>query len=91
MDLLPPRRVEEIAEQIGLAPEEPERWRDISRRMTVPFHGEGIISQFDGYDRLLDADVAAMNMQLVNWRDGRAANEAFVAGSADALRTWRQP
>jgi hypothetical protein len=32
-----------------------------------------------------------MNMQLVTWRDGRAANEAFVAGSGHALRTWRQP
>jgi len=27
----------------------------------------------------------------VMWRDGRAANEAFVAGTGDALRTWRQP
>ena len=31
--------------------------------------------------RARDADAAAMNMQLVTWRDGRAANEAFVAGS----------
>lgn len=38
-----------------------------------------------------DADTAAMNMQLVKWRDGPAANEAFVAGTGDALRTWRQP
>ena len=38
-----------------------------------------------------DADAVAMNMQLVRWRDARAANEAFVAGSGDALRTWRQP
>ena len=38
-----------------------------------------------------DADAAAMNMQLVTWRDARAANEAFVAGTGDALRTWRQP
>jgi hypothetical protein len=30
-------------------------------------------------------------MQLVTWRDARGANEAFVAGSGDALRTWRQP
>jgi len=41
--------------------------------------------------RARDADAAAMNMQLVRWRDARAANEAFVAGSGDALRTWRQP
>jgi hypothetical protein len=38
-----------------------------------------------------DAAAAAMNMQLVMWRDGRAANDAFVAGTGDALRTWRQP
>ena len=41
--------------------------------------------------RTRDADAAAMNMQLTTWRDGQAANEAFVAGSGDALRTWRQP
>jgi hypothetical protein len=41
--------------------------------------------------RARDADVGAMNMQLTTWRDGRTANEAFVAGSGDALRTWRQP
>ena len=41
--------------------------------------------------RARDTDAAAMNMQLVTWRDGRAANAAFVAGTGDALRTWRQP
>ena len=56
MELLPPRRIKEIAEQIGLTSEEPARWRDILHRMTVPFHGDGIISQFDGYDRLLEFD-----------------------------------
>jgi hypothetical protein len=41
--------------------------------------------------RARDAEAVALNMQLVTWRDGRAANEAFVAGTGDALRTWRQP
>jgi len=41
--------------------------------------------------RARDSEAAAMNMRLVTWRDGRAANDAFVAGSAAALRTWRQP
>jgi len=41
--------------------------------------------------RARDAEAAAMNMQLVTWRDGRAANQAFAAGTGDALRTWRQP
>lgn len=41
--------------------------------------------------RSRDTDTAALAMQIVTWRDGRAAAEAFVAGSGDALRTWRQP
>jgi hypothetical protein len=41
--------------------------------------------------RARDVDTTAMNMQLVTWRDSRAGNAAFVAGTGDALRTWRQP
>lgn len=41
--------------------------------------------------RLRDTEAGNMNMQLVMWRDGRAANQAFVEGTGDALRTWRQP
>lgn len=41
--------------------------------------------------RARDTEAGALTMQMVKWRDGRAANEAFVAGSGDALRTWRQP
>lgn len=41
--------------------------------------------------RLRDTEAATINMQLTTWRDGRAANEAFVRGSGHALHTWRQP
>ena len=41
--------------------------------------------------RARDTESTALNMQLVTWRDGRAVNDAFVRGSADALRAWRQP
>ena len=41
--------------------------------------------------RLRDTEAAAMNMQLTTWRDGKVANEAFVAGTGHALNTWRQP
>lgn len=41
--------------------------------------------------RSRDSEAEAVNMQLTTWRNGRAAGEAFVAGSGDALRTWRQP
>lgn len=38
-----------------------------------------------------DTEATTINMQLVTWRDGHAANAAFMAGAGDALRTWRQP
>ena len=41
--------------------------------------------------RARDTDSTAVDMQLVTWRDRRAADEAFRAGAGDALRTWRQP
>jgi len=40
---------------------------------------------------LRDTEAATVNMQIGTWRDARSANEAFVAGTADALRAWRQP
>ena len=41
--------------------------------------------------RMRDTEAGNVNMQLVMWRDGPAANQAFVQGTGDALRTWRQP
>jgi len=41
--------------------------------------------------RARDTDTAALAMQMTTWRDGRVAGRAFVAGSGDALRSWRQP
>jgi len=41
--------------------------------------------------RLRDTEAGNVNMQLLMWRDGPAVNDAFVRGTADALRSWRQP
>ena len=41
--------------------------------------------------RARDTEAATMNMQLLAWRDRAVLNTAFVAGTGDALRTWRQP
>jgi hypothetical protein len=41
--------------------------------------------------RARDTEALILNMQLVTWRNRQAANNAFAAGTGDALRTWRQP
>ncbi|MDP3082084.1 MAG: glycosyl hydrolase family 65 protein [Rubrivivax sp.] len=55
-ELMPATHCRQLCERIGLAPAEIERWRDVATRLRVPFHGEGIISQFDGYGELQEFD-----------------------------------
>ena len=50
-----PRR-EALAVKLGRLEDEVGRWEDMSRKMFVPFHGEGIISQFEGYEELEELD-----------------------------------
>jgi trehalose/maltose hydrolase-like predicted phosphorylase len=56
LDLIPERRREGLCARIGLADEEIERWKEMNRKMFVPFHGDGIISQFEGYENLEELD-----------------------------------
>ena len=56
LDLLSDVRRVELTTRLGISPEEIARWDDISRRMYVPFHEDGIISQFEGYDALREFD-----------------------------------
>jgi trehalose/maltose hydrolase-like predicted phosphorylase len=48
----PSRRLSEL----DVTRAELDRWEDLTRRMFVPFHGDGIISQFAGYDELEELD-----------------------------------
>jgi beta-phosphoglucomutase family hydrolase len=56
LDLLSDVRRAELTARLGLSAGEIERWDDISRRMFVQFHDDGIISQFEGYEKLRDLD-----------------------------------
>lgn len=52
----------------------------------------GIVEQLlvDG-KRARDAEALAINMQLATWRNRSQVDAAFVRGTGDALREWRQP
>jgi len=58
LNLLPEERRQELQEMLDLGGEELQLWDTISRRMRVVFHEEGIVSQFEGYDRLEPFDWA---------------------------------
>jgi alpha,alpha-trehalase len=58
LDSLPGIHRRRIVERLGLRHEEVDRWDEVSRKLFVPFHDEGIISQFEGYEELDEFDWA---------------------------------
>lgn len=56
LDLIPGELCHKLSERIHLKREEISRWREISRKLRIPFHDNGIISQFEGYEKLPEFD-----------------------------------
>ena len=91
--LLPASRRQVLLARMGLGEEEVSRWEEISRRMFVPFHGDGIISQFEGYEDLEELDWDAYRSRYGNIQrldrilraEGDSPDRYKVAKQADTL------
>jgi trehalose 6-phosphate phosphatase len=89
--LVEPRRTE-LIEQLGITRAERAHWRDVARRMFVPFH-DGLISQFEGYDELPELDWDAYRARYGDIRrldrileaEGDSVNRYRVSKQADVL------
>src|SRR5260370_41964155 len=66
LPLLPASRAEALRMRLGIGDDELAVWQDMSRRMFVPFHRDGIISQFEGYEDLEELDWAAYRAEHGN-------------------------
>jgi trehalose/maltose hydrolase-like predicted phosphorylase/beta-phosphoglucomutase-like phosphatase (HAD superfamily) len=56
LDVLPPHYRQELVDELTIRDEELDRWVDITRKMKVVFHSDGVLTQFEGYEQLLDFD-----------------------------------
>jgi len=56
LEVLPPHYRQELAQELTIRDEELERWRDMTRKMKVVFHADGVLSQFEGYEQLEEFD-----------------------------------
>jgi alpha,alpha-trehalase len=56
LNQLNPKRRADLQETIGLEKTEIDHWQDIIHKMRVVFHDDGIISQFEGYNELMEFD-----------------------------------
>jgi trehalose/maltose hydrolase-like predicted phosphorylase/beta-phosphoglucomutase-like phosphatase (HAD superfamily) len=66
LHLLPASRREVLRARTRLTDDELARWQDMSHKMFVPFHGNGIISQFEGYEDLEELDWEAYRARYGN-------------------------
>jgi trehalose/maltose hydrolase-like predicted phosphorylase len=66
LSLVPARSAEMLRDKLGIEDAELSQWEDMSHRMFVPFHDDGIISQFEGYEQLEELDWAAYREKFGN-------------------------
>ncbi len=93
LDLLSEVRRAELTTRLDLSSEEIARWNDISRRMYVPLHDDGIISQFDGYQKLRELDWQdyrsrygnIQRLDLILELEHDSANRYKISKQADVL------
>ncbi|WP_369880195.1 glycoside hydrolase family 65 protein [Kitasatospora sp. CB02891] len=93
--VLPERRRDELTERLALDAAEPERWQEIGHRLHVPFH-DGVISQFDGYQRLAELDWETYRRRYPDLRrldrileaEGDTVNRYRASKQADVLMLW---
>lgn len=93
LDLLPDMRRTELTTRLGISAREIARWDAISRRIFVPFHDDGIISQFEGYETLREFDwdgyrTRYLNIQrldLILEGENDSANDYKASKQADVL------
>ncbi|MGH3465439.1 MAG: glycoside hydrolase family 65 protein [Kribbellaceae bacterium] len=93
LDRLPAWRRTELTESIGLRPEELNHWDELCRRMYVPFHDDGVISQFEGYGELAELDWDdyrriygdIRRLDRILEAEGRSVNDFQVSKQADVL------
>jgi trehalose/maltose hydrolase-like predicted phosphorylase/beta-phosphoglucomutase-like phosphatase (HAD superfamily) len=56
LEELPPHYRKELVEELTLRDEELDRWREITRKMKIVFHADGVLTQFEGYEQLPEFD-----------------------------------
>jgi alpha,alpha-trehalase len=54
--ILPEEQFIQLRQKLDIKETEMEKWKEMSRKMRLTFHDDGIISQFEGYDRLEEFD-----------------------------------
>lgn len=96
LDRLPAVQRDALRNKIGLDDSEIETWKDMCSKMYVPFLGDGIISQFEGFSDLEEFDWAGYREKHGNIQrldrilkaEGSTPDRFKLAKQADTLMLW---
>ena len=91
--VLPERRRRELLDLLGLTRSELDRWDHVSRRIRLPWLPEGILAQFEGYEKLAEFDWAGYaerygdiaRLDRILEAEGDSTNRYKVSKQADVL------
>jgi trehalose/maltose hydrolase-like predicted phosphorylase len=83
--LLPEHQRTAARERLRLDYDETDLFEHVSRKMHVAFHGDGILSQFEGYDRLAELDWAAYRARYGNIR----RLDRILEAEGDTVETYQ--
>jgi beta-phosphoglucomutase family hydrolase len=83
----------DLRARLGLGDDELAHWEHMSRRLRVPFHADGVISQFDGYEQLAELDWDRYRstygnigrLDLILEAEGDTTNRYKLSKQADVL------
>ncbi|WP_225704993.1 beta-phosphoglucomutase family hydrolase [Bradyrhizobium cenepequi] len=92
-ELLPKERCHELCQHLRIEQEELAVWEHVSRKLYLPFHDDGILSQFEGYEALQEFDWGAyrrkypniMRLDLILDAEGDTPNRYKLSKQADVL------
>lgn len=93
MQLLGDTCCADLNEKLGITPEHVSRWKKICQEMYVPFHHNGIILQFEGYEKLKELDWDhyhkeygnALRLDRILEKEGDSCNHYKASKQADVL------
>ncbi|HSO51273.1 MAG TPA: HAD-IA family hydrolase [Actinomycetes bacterium] len=93
LEVLPPHYRQELVQELSIRDEDLDRWRDITGKMKVVFHADGVLTQFEGYEDLLEFDWDGYRQRYGNIArldrlleaEGDSPNRYKMAKQADVL------
>ncbi len=93
LEVLPPHYRQELVSELTIQGQELDRWREMTRKMKVVFHRDGVLTQFEGYESLREFDWEGyrekygdiQRLDRVLEAEGDSTDRYKVAKQADVL------